>query len=105
MGVKRCEMKNEMKEVKKYIKPNQQRTKSCKGTGGGGGGGQQGARETWEGDTKIKVAQNLLKEILVLGFSEADEFFEIRKSSTKHTTNEPYQHLHIQTQYLRRRRD
>ena len=40
------------------------------------------------GDTKIKVAENVLKEILVLEFLESDEFFEIRKSSSKQATNE-----------------
>ena len=55
------ERKSELKGVRKCIKPNLSRSKS---------GGD------W---SKIKVAQNVLKQILVLEFLKSDDIFELRK--------------------------
>ena len=60
------EWDEKMKGVWKCIKPNLQRTKYS-GSGGG------------EGGPEIKVAQNVLKHILVLEFLKSDEIFKIRK--------------------------
>ena len=51
-----------------------------RGGGGGGGGGVE---------SKIKVAQNGLKHVLVLDFLRSDEIFEI---SSVGTSNQPHNH-------------